>query len=164
MPISHKEALRILGIDPGIAVMGYGIIDMTGGKPGLVEAGVIRTKRSQPLEKRLVALYQGIKEVMEEFRPSLIALEELRSAYKSPRTSSIMGQARGIVLLLAGMLDIPVKSYSPTSIKSALTGSGSATKEQVQKSVQQILKLEEAPRPSDVSDALAVALFHAGKY
>ncbi len=143
---------------------GYGIIDVGGGKSRLVEAGVIRTKRSQGLEKRLVLLYEGIKEVMEEFRPDVIALEELRSAYKSPRTSSIMGQARGIVLLLAGMLDIPVKSYSPTAIKSSLTGSGTATKEQVQKSVQQILKLKEAPRPSDVSDALAVALFHTGRF
>ncbi len=164
MGIESNEKLRILGIDPAIAVMGYGIIDIVERRPRLVEAGVIRTQRNQGLEKRLVILYDELEQVLEEFHPDLIAIEEMRSPYKSPRTANIMGQARAVVLLLAGRADIPVKSYSPTAVKNLLTGSGRATKEQVQESVKRILKLKELPTPPDVADALAVALFHAGEF
>jgi crossover junction endodeoxyribonuclease RuvC len=153
--------VRILGIDPGLEITGYGCVGREKTDVGLIEAGVIRTKKSDPLPRRLSVLYESLVELLGEVRPEVIAIEELYSHYKFPRTSSIMGHARGVVLLAAGLQDITVISYGANRIKKSLTGNGHASKEQMQLMVKNVLNLEKVPKPPDVSDAIAVALCHA---
>ena len=152
----------ILGIDPGIQVTGYGLLEVHQGvKPALIEAGVVRTKPRDTSEKRLLEIYNGLYEVAEEFKPSVMPIEELYSHYSHPKTAIIMGHARGIAFLVAAQYDIPVVSYSANRIKNAVTGYGKATKAQVQEMIRQSLGLKDIPKPADAADALAVALCHA---
>ncbi len=155
--------MRILGIDPGLNTTGYGVIEISGREVSLLEGGVIRTgPADKPLEARLSCLYDGIIEVLEQFKPEALALEELYSHYKHPTTAILMGHARGIICLAAAKSGVPVFSYAATQIKSSLTGNGRASKEQMQRAMQARLKLEEIPNPHDVADALAVAICHYG--
>ncbi len=152
--------MRILGVDPGLGITGYGIIDVGVEGPELIEAGEIKSKTSLPLQQRLSELYDGLKEVANEFRPDAVAIEELYSNYKHPRTAVIMGHARGVLFLVAGKADIPVFSYSSTRVKKSMTGMGHASKDQVARMVSQILNFDEIEKRSDVTDAIAVALCH----
>lgn len=153
--------MRILGIDPGLNVTGYGVIEATRREVRLIEGGVIRTGApDDPLEARLSRLFDGIMEVLEQFQPEALALEELYSHYQHPTTAILMGHARGVICLSAARKRIPVCSYAATRIKSCLTGNGRASKEQVQRAIQSRLKLKEAPNPHDVADALAAAVCH----
>ncbi len=149
-----------MGIDPGLVVTGYGIIGASDRTPSLIEAGVLRTREKDPLEKKLLEIHGGIAEVIREFSPTILVIEELYSKYTHPRTAILMGHARGVAYVAAAAQGIPVVSYASTRIKSSLTGNGRATKEQVQRMVQHVFGLYRAPHPPDVADALAVALCH----
>lgn len=148
-----------LGIDPGTARLGYGVI--TGGlKPTLIDAGVIETWPDEPMPDRLVTLYEGVQELLAEFRPGVLAIEQLFFA-RNVTTAISVGQARGVVILAAAQAGIPVAEYSPSQIKHAIAGYGKADKPQMQEMVRMILNLSTVPQPDDAADALAVALCHA---
>jgi crossover junction endodeoxyribonuclease RuvC len=152
--------MRILGVDPGLNITGYGIIEENGDAITVHEAGVVRTSDKDSLEKRLLDIGRDIETMVEQFRPDAVAIEELYSHYKHPRTAIIMGHARGIVYLKAAQAGIEVFSYPSTKVKNSLTGNGRASKRQVQQMICQTLGLAKVPEPPDVADALAVALCH----
>lgn len=148
--------MKILGIDPGLGTTGYGIIeDRTF---AVIEAGVIRTKAGLPIQSRLKKISESLDELIKEHRPSVLVLEKIYSHYKHPTTAILMGHARGAVCLACGLHDVKLVNYPSTRIKKAVTGNGHASKTQVQRMVQSLLKLKEPPEPVDVSDALAMAL------
>jgi crossover junction endodeoxyribonuclease RuvC len=153
---------RILGIDPGLQVTGYAVLEARDGAPHVCEAGFIKTSptRSTDLASRLRVLYDGIVEVLEQFHPDHAAVEQLFSHYEHPRTAILMGHARGVIFLGLAQRDIPVASYPPARIKKTITGSGRATKEQMQYAMLRELGLAQLPEPNDVADALAIALCH----
>lgn len=151
--------MRVLGIDPGLRVTGYGVILAEERGAVLLEAGTLRSDPSLSLEQRLLDLYQGICQVLEEFRPEAMALEELFAHRTFPRAVEA-SHARGVICLAAAQQGIPVYHYPPALVKQALTLSGRATKRQVQRVVQARLGLERLPSPPDVADALALALCH----
>lgn len=152
--------MRILGIDPGLEITGYGVLEAG---PRVCEAGVIRSRdtgAAADMATRLRSLYTGVVEVIEQFRPGVVVVEQLYAHYAHPRTAILMGHARGVILLAAANHDLPVVSYNATRIKKTVTGSGRAAKDQVQRTVQRELSLSQAPDPPDVADALAAALCH----
>jgi crossover junction endodeoxyribonuclease RuvC len=153
--------MRIIGIDCGLNITGYGIIDSNGWDPVLIEAGVIRTKPSQTMVTRVTTIHDELVSVINEFKPDIMVVEDLYSHYAHPKTAIIMGHARGAVFLAAGKCGIPIENYGATRIKKALTGNGHASKEQVGTMVRTILDLKQDIKPSDVSDALACAITHA---
>lgn len=151
---------RILGIDPGLITTGYGLIEVVGGEPRLVEGGVIRVPTKLSVEQRLLEVFHGVEDLIKEFEPSAMALEEVYTHYERPRVAVMMGHARGVICLAAALNQIPLFSYASTHVKGALTGNGRASKEQVQRMVEIRLDLKKTPEPLDVTDALAVALCH----
>jgi len=151
---------RILGIDPGLNITGYGVLEIDDGKLRLCEAGVIRGKTRDSLTARLADIHRGVTEVIAALQPEVMALEELYSHYERPRTAILMGHARGVICLAATQAGIPVVHYSATQVKKILTGSGRAPKSQVQMAIQRELGLPQLPDPPDVADALAIALCH----
>lgn len=153
-------SVRILGIDPGLNITGYGVLEADGGRLWLCEAGVIRGKSKGSLTRRLVEIHDGVAEVIASLHPNVMAIEELYSHYERPKTAILMGHARGVICLAAAQADISVKHYAATQIKRILTGSGRAPKSQVQQAIQRELALAAVPEPPDVADALAVALCH----
>jgi crossover junction endodeoxyribonuclease RuvC len=156
-------ATRILGIDPGLQITGYAVVELAARGPQVCEAGVIRTTMGRApadMAPRLCTLYDGLVEVLEQFQPQVVAVEQLYSHYEHPRTAILMGHARGIIFLAAGQKKLPVVSYNATSIKKTITGNGRASKDQVQRTIQRELNLPTVPEPPDVADALAAALCH----
>jgi crossover junction endodeoxyribonuclease RuvC len=153
-------SLRILGIDPGLNITGYGVLEVDGPKMRLCEAGVVRGKSRGSLTKRLLEIHEGVAEVIASLHPEVMAIEELYSHYARPRTAILMGHARGVICLAAAQAGIPVTHYAATRIKRILTGSGHAPKSQVQRAIQRELALPAVPEPPDVADALAVAICH----
>lgn len=152
--------MRILGIDPGLQNTGYGIIDVSGGNITVVEAGVIKTNSKNSLEERLVELGSELDNIIAQFRPDTMAVEELYSHYGHPKTAIIMGHARGVIFYKASEAKLVVTPYASTKVKNALTGNGRASKKQMQLMVTSTLNLNTVPEPPDVADALAVALCH----
>ena len=148
--------MRILGIDPGLQVTGYGIIEDKNFK--LVEAGVIRTKTNTPIQSRITKIFYEISKIVEEHRPGVLVLEKIFSHYKHPTTAILMGHARAMACLVCGKFDVQLINYPSTRIKKAITGNGHASKAQVQRMVQSLLKLSQPPEPVDISDALAMAI------
>ncbi len=155
-----KDAVRILGIDPGLNITGYGVVTVSGDSVSVVEAGVIRSKRTDDLGTRLSSIHEGITDVISTLAPDCISLEELYSHYERPQTAIIMGHARGVICLAAAQANMPVNSYAATQIKKVLTGNGRAPKNQVQLAVTRHLNLDQIPEPPDVADSLAIALCH----
>ncbi len=153
------ETTRVLGIDPGLNITGYGVLEVGTGKLRVCEAGVVRGGRGE-LACRVHEIQTGIAEVIRSLAPSVMALEELYSHYKRPRTAILMGHARGVICSAAAGAQIPVRNYAATQIKRLLTGHGRAPKAQVQKSICRELGLTTVPEPPDVADALAVAVCH----
>jgi crossover junction endodeoxyribonuclease RuvC len=149
--------MRIIGIDPGTGILGFGVIDNTAGKRALVDAGVIRTPVHQPAQERLVTIYDELKEIMTEHKPQVMVVEQLFFA-KNVTTAMTVSQARGVVLLLGEQLGLKLVEFTPLQIKQALTGYGKADKKQVQEMVRLQLGLTEVPKPDDAADALAAAL------
>lgn len=152
--------MRVLGVDPGLQVTGYGLLDVDGEQVAMVEAGVVRTDGREPIGPRLAEIAREVQAILEQFRPDAVAIEELYSHYGHPRTAIIMGHARGIVFLKAAEAGLAVYPYASTRIKKSLTGNGRAGKLQVQRMIASTLGLSCPPEPPDVADALAVALCH----
>ncbi len=152
--------MRILGVDPGLIATGYSVLETNGDSVAVIEAGVVRTDSSQPLEQRLCELGNELEAILKQFEPDGVAVEELYSHYGHPRTAIIMGHARGVVFLKAAEAGKPVYPYAATRIKKSLTGNGRASKRQVQLMVQSTLGLATVPEPPDTADAIAAALCH----
>jgi crossover junction endodeoxyribonuclease RuvC len=157
---AERPSLRILGVDPGLNTTGYGVVEVVQGVVRLCEAGVVRSKGRGPLAGRLGEIHSGLSEVLAALRPAAMALEQLYSHYDRPRTAILMGHARGVICLAAQQAGIEVIHYSSTQVKKILTGSGRAPKAQMQRAIQQELRLDCCPEPHDVADALAIALCH----
>lgn len=153
--------MRILGIDPGLGITGYGLIEVKSQNFKLLEAGVIRTSGRDNIETRIGKIYEGVKGLIEEFRPQALVIEKLYSHYKHPTTAILMGHARGAICLLAKQYEIVLAGYSATRVKKAVMGVGHASKYQMQRMIQDFFKLKAAPNPPDISDALALAVAHA---
>jgi crossover junction endodeoxyribonuclease RuvC len=159
----QTDNIVILGIDPGLNNTGYGVISVCRDDNGgvtLLEAGVVRTNPREELASRLNEIYCGLGGVIREFRPELMAVEDLYSHYGHPKTAIIMGHARAMVFLQSAQSGVPLETYAATKVKSALTGNGRASKEQMQLMVKSRLGLATIPKPADAADALAVALCH----
>ncbi|MEX0586038.1 MAG: crossover junction endodeoxyribonuclease RuvC [Pirellulales bacterium] len=154
------DAKVILGVDPGLAITGYGVIEGAGRGVKLREAGVVRGKARESLAERVQDIHDGVRDVIAAFKPGVLALEQLYSHYDRPRTAILMGHARGVICLAAAEAGIEVVNYSATQVKKVLTGNGRAPKAQVQRAIQRELVLAAVPEPPDVADALAVALCH----
>ena len=153
--------MRILGVDPGLINTGYGVLDVAGHTMSVIEGGVVKTASKDPLEERLHTIYQSIKEVIDEHRPDAMAIEDLHSHPKFARTAIMMGHARGVVVMAAGAVGMPVFDYQPNRAKSVVTGSGHAPKDQVMKAVASHLRNDDVARNEHVADAFAIALCHA---
>jgi crossover junction endodeoxyribonuclease RuvC len=151
---------RVLGIDPGLNVIGYAIVDPSPAGPYVVEAGVLRPRGAKTMEHRLLVIHHGLLEILDAFPPSAMALEQVHSHVKHPRTAILMAHARGVIILSAAERGVPVVGYAATRIKKTLTGSGKAPKAQMQHAIQTELKLDRLPEPHDVADACAAALCH----
>lgn len=154
--------MRVMGIDPGSQVTGYGIIDKKGGALIHVDNGCLTTRKKTPLPERLKEIYNGLMDIIEKFRPEAIAIEEVFYA-KNIASSIKLGESRGVALLAAAQHGIPIYEYSTRNVKQAITGYGQADKSQVQKMIQQLLKLPEVAQ-ADASDALALAVCHANTF
>ena len=154
---------RVLGIDPGLQITGYGLVDLADGQfdPILVEAGVIRLATRQSIESRLVQLYEDLDAIIDEFSPTCAAVEKLYAHYRHPRTAILMAHARGAILVCVQRHNIPVAHLPSTEVKKAVTGYGHASKLQMQRAVQAQCRLKELPAPPDVADAIAIALIQA---
>jgi len=151
------NAYRVLGIDPGLNITGYGVVDL-GGKPVIVEAGTIRTDAKADMPKRIAQIYAELTEILAELKPDLVAIEKRYAHYNHPRTSILMGHARGVILLAAQQAGVAIRNIPATKVKKSLTGNGHATKMQMQRAIQSICNLPALPEPPDVADALAIAL------
>lgn len=153
------EGTRILGVDPGTIITGYGVIDAQGSALRHVASGVISPGRDAAMPERLAHIHRGIEELIGRYRPHVLAVEEAFYG-ENPKTAIKLGQARGVVLVLGALHDLVVAEYSPRFVKQAIVGVGAATKEQVQYMVARILSLADPPEPADAADALAVAICH----
>ena len=158
--------MRVLGIDPGLRLTGYGVleVDPDAGPltdPRLVEAGVLKLPTKGAMAGRLAQLHRDMAAVIEEFAPDHVVVEKLYAHYAHPRTAILMAHARGVILLAAQQRGVTVHDLPATEIKKAVTGFGHASKEQVQRAVQSQCRLAEPPSPPDVADAIAIALTHA---
>jgi crossover junction endodeoxyribonuclease RuvC len=152
---------RILGIDPGTGILGFGVIDVDAkGKAMLVDAGVIRTPVRQPDSDRLLTIFDELTEVIKELKPTVMSVEKLFFS-QNVTTAMSVSQARGVVLLMGKQHGLELFEYTPLQIKMALTGYGRADKKQVQEMVRVILGLKEVPKPDDCADALAAAICHS---
>lgn len=154
---------RVLGIDPGLQITGYGVVELPPGaiEPRLLEAGVIRMPASHNLSDRLVQLHAELTEVLGEHQPHRVAVEQIYSHYAHPRTAVLMAHARGVILLAARLTGVEVVDLPSTEVKKGLTGYGHASKQQMQLAVQAQCRLAEMPSPPDLADAIAIALCDA---
>jgi len=150
----------VLGIDPGTANTGYGVVYAQGARMAALDGGVIGTTAGQPLELRLARIHERVGDLIEEHSPDAMAVEDLFFG-NNARSAFAVGQARGAVLLTAGLAGVPCFSYTPQAVKQAVCGSGAAAKDQVQRMVGALLALPEPPEPDHAADALAVAICHA---
>lgn len=152
--------MKILGIDPGTGIVGFGVIEKKSSELSMLDAGVIRTSSKQSDSKRLKTIYDELHEIIKENKPDVMAVEKLFFA-QNVTTAMSVSQARGVVILCGESLGLEVFEYTPLQIKQAITGYGRADKKQIQEMVRAILKLESIPKPDDCADALACAITHA---
>ncbi|CAN5888847.1 crossover junction endodeoxyribonuclease RuvC [soil metagenome] len=150
--------MRILGLDPGSRICGYGVVDATGDELRYVECGVLTAPESKPMEVRLGEIARGIKEVIAELSPTVVSVEDV-FVHQNPRSALALAQARGMALAVIGPAGMSVASYSPAVVKKTVSGSGRADKDQVARMVQALIGLRSLPR-ADATDALAVAITH----
>ncbi len=151
--------MRILGIDPGYAIVGYGVVDREGMSYRPVEYGAVTTDAGTLFEERLHIVFEGICEIIDRTKPDAISIEQL-FYYSNQTTVIYVAEARGVILLAARMKDVPVYEYTPMQVKQAVTGYGKAVKKQVQEMTRMLLKLSSIPKPDDTADALAMAICH----
>ena len=154
----------IIGIDPGLARVGYGIIEASNGNKKLLDCGIIETPKGKLEEKRLLEIFQDLQKLINKWKPNYAAVEKF-FFYKSSTTISVV-QARGVIMMTLGLLDIPISEYAPAPIKLAISGSGKANKKEILNAVMLDLNLNYAPKPDDSADALAIALtkVYEGQY
>lgn len=152
--------MRIIGIDPGTGILGFGIIEVVKGKPQLVDGGVIRTPVKEDDAVRLQTIYDELTDIIADTKPDEMAVEKLFFA-RNVTTAMTVAQARGVVLLTAMQAGIKIAEYTPMQIKQALTGYGKAEKKQIQEMVRVVLNLKEIPKPDDAADAIACAITHS---
>jgi crossover junction endodeoxyribonuclease RuvC len=153
--------VRVLGVDPSLYVTGYGVVESNGNGLRLLEGGIIAPRRRAGLADRLAELHRGLSDVIDSFRPDAMVVEEVFSRTAYPRTAILMAHARGALVCAASHGGVPVYDYAATAVKRALAGRGGASKEQVAAMVMQALHLRKLPAPSDVTDALALAIAFA---
>lgn len=151
--------MRVLGIDPGLAIIGFSIVDSVRGKPKHVRHGVIRTPAEDSLERRLMTIYEDVAELIDAFKPEEAAIERLYFN-KNVTTGIPVAHARGVILLALTKSGLPISEYSPQDVKMAVTGYGAAEKSQVIEMTKQLLALKQNPKPDDAADALAIAVCH----
>lgn len=149
--------MLVLGIDPGTAICGYGVVEQKGSQLRAIEYGAIETSPKLKNEERLTIIYEGISKLIEKYKPDVVGVEEL-FFNKNVRTAMAVGQARGVILLAVGQNNVRLAEFTPLQVKQAVVGYGKATKEQVIYMTQRILNLPDKPHPDDVADALAVAV------
>lgn len=152
--------MRILGIDPGVAIVGFGVVDSEGGKQRMVQYGAINTPANTPLAARLVQIEQDLMELLQRFKPDEVAIEELFFS-KNITTGIAVAHARGVILATVEKAGIPLYEYTPMQVKQAVVGYGLAEKNQVMDMTKRLLKLRSVPKPDDAADALAIAICHA---
>lgn len=152
--------MRILGVDPGTGILGFGVIDVVNGKAALVDAGVIRTPAKEDDAVRLETIFDELTEIIKETKPTQMSVEKLFFA-RNVTTAMTVAQARGVVLLCGMQAGLTIHEYTPMQIKQAVTGYGRAEKKQIQEMVRVILQLKEIPKPDDAADALAAAITHS---
>ncbi len=158
----HKKdvlSMKILGIDPGYAILGYGVIEKIGNRFKVCDYGAITTEAGMPMRERLEYLYDSLREIIEREKPDVASIEEL-FFNTNAKTAILVGQARGVAVLACVKEGIEIEEYTPLQIKQALVGYGRAEKKQVQQMVKTILNLKEVPKPDDTADALAAAVCH----
>ena len=152
--------MRVLGIDPGYAIVGWGVVDYVGNRFAPVDFGAVCTDAGVPFERRLDEVYTGVKEVIARTQPEVLAIEKL--FYQHNQTTVIgVAEARGVILLAAAQAGLPIYEYTPMQVKQAVTGYGKAEKHQVMDMTRRLLRLDRMPRPDDAADAIAIALCHA---
>lgn len=152
--------MRILGIDPGTGICGFGVIEVRRGKPVMIDAGVITTPPHTPLPERLEDIYNSLHEVIKLDKPDVVAIEKL-FFMQNITTGISVAEARGVCILVAKQSDLPIYEYSPNEIKKSMTGYGHAEKKQIQEMVKLHLGLDAVPKPDDAADALAAAIVHS---
>ncbi|PZD94142.1 crossover junction endodeoxyribonuclease RuvC [Paenibacillus sambharensis] len=152
--------MRVLGIDPGIAIVGFGFIDKIGSRLVPVQYGMVETKAGTPQETRLLQVYESVGALMDKYKPDAVAVEKL-FFNRNVTTAFTVSEARGVIILAAVQRGIAVAEYTPMQVKQAIVGYGKAEKRQVQEMVRMFLKLAAIPKPDDVADALAIAICHA---
>ena len=152
--------MRILGIDPGVAIVGFGVVDSEGGTQRMVQYGAINTPANTPLAARLVLIEQDLTELLEQFKPDEVAIEELFFS-KNITTGIAVAHARGIILATVEKAGVPIYEYTPMQVEQAVVGYGLAEKNQVMDMTKRLLKLRSVPKPDDAADALAIAICHA---
>ncbi|MBR2659190.1 crossover junction endodeoxyribonuclease RuvC [Candidatus Saccharibacteria bacterium] len=152
--------MRILGIDPGTGICGFGVIDIKKGRPTLVDAGVISTPPHTPLPERLEDIYDSLHEIITSTKPDVVSIEKL-FFMQNITTGISVAEARGVCILVAKQEKLPIFEYSPNEIKKTMTGFGHADKKQMQEMVRLHLKLDQVPKPDDAADALAAAITHS---
>lgn len=152
--------MRILGIDPGVAIVGFGVVDSEGGTQRMVQYGAINTPANTPLATRLVQIEQDLTELLEQFKPDEVAIEELFFS-KNITTGIAVAHARGVILATVEKAGVPIYEYTPMQVKQAVVGYGLAEKNQVMDMTKRLLKLRAVPKPDDAADALAIAICHA---
>ncbi len=152
--------MRVLGIDPGTAVLGFGVVESGAGRPArLIECGILATKARDPLPSRLRVIHDGITALLARHQPDVMAVESVFYA-RNARTTMVMSHARGVVLLAAEEAGVPIMEYTPAMVKKTVVGRGAALKPQVGYMVAQLLRLRQAPEPADAADGVAIALTH----
>lgn len=155
--------MRILGIDPGTATTGFGAVESSSKGVKFIGAGIISTPKTDAMPSRLVTIHEGLEELIKEYEPDAVAVELLYFA-QNVTTAMTVSQARGVILMTAAKMGLPVFEYTPLQVKQALTGYGRAQKPQIQQMVKTLLRLDSIPKPDDAADGLAIALTHAQSY
>ena len=152
--------MRILGIDPGVAIVGFGVLDCAGAGQKMIQYGAINTPAGMPLAARLTLIESDLRQLIETFQPDEMAIEELFFS-KNITTGIAVAHARGVILCTAEKMQLPIYEYTPMQVKQAVVGYGLAEKKQVMDMTRRLLKLKAVPRPDDAADALAIAICHA---
>ncbi len=156
--------MRILGIDPGLAIVGWSIVDFDiNGKPTAVDYGAILTEKGLTVSARLKEIYTDMRNIIGEYNPEVAGIETLLF-YNNAKTAIVVGEARGVVLLTLEEANLPILEFTPLQVKSSISGYGKANKKQVQENVKMICNLEEIPKPDDVADAIAIAIACFDRY
>lgn len=155
--------MRIIGIDPGYAIVGFGIIEYNKASFSTVQYGAITTPADMDFNSRLKVIYDDLSSILDSFKPDFLAIEKLYFT-SNQKTAIAVAEARGVTLLAARQRDIPIYEYTPLQVKQSVTGYGKAIKKQVQEMTKRILNLPEIPKPDDTADALAIAVCHAHSY